>query len=261
MDLNEMLRKVFYVTSVSFGRGTRVGQKAGISATGSRREKAPAEKKARHQRGAGLAPTDLQHVLHRAAVQQTDAPAEWQPLAAAARRSGRCAQPGGRPRRGGPGGGAGRSGGPGGRRRPLLGRRSPRGAASRSGAGAATVLETGVHADLPLIPRERPVDDAALHGLRDPLEALLHPLVRPLFRHRLGGAVQQGLGLQVGAGPGGQAAAADAPHPAAGRPGRTARVVSLRAGPRAQALSRRDRRRREQLLSLTSFRHCWELTD
>ena len=48
-----MLRKVFYVTRVSFGRGTRVGQKAGISATGSRREKAPAEKKARQREEPG----------------------------------------------------------------------------------------------------------------------------------------------------------------------------------------------------------------
>lgn len=43
-------------------------------------------------------------------------------------------------------------------------------------------VEGRVHADLPLAPRERPVNDASLHGLRDPLEALLHPLKRPLLR-------------------------------------------------------------------------------
>lgn len=218
-----------------------MGRKLG-SRPRARAERRHLQKKRPKTRGAGRAPTHLQYVLHRAAVQQTDAPAERQPLASC---SGPCAQPRGRPRRGSPGGGAGRSDGPGGWRRPLLGWRSPRGAASRAGAGAAPVLEAGVHADLPLIPREGPVNDAALHRLRDPLEAVLHPLVRPLFRHCLGGAVQQGLGLQVRAGPGRQAAAADAPHPTAGRPGRTARVVSPRAGPRAQALGRRDWRRRE----------------
>jgi hypothetical protein len=227
------------------------------------RDQAPAEEETGDSRGAGWAPTDLQHVLHGAAVQQTNAPAERQPLtaAAAADRASPGTQAGGRPGRDNPGDRAGRRSGAGGWRRPLLGRRNPHGASRRARAGAATVLEAGVHADLPLIPREGPVDDAALHRLRDPLEALLHPLVCPLFRHRLSGAVQQGLRLQVEAGPGGQAAAADAPHPSAGRPRRTARVVSLWAGPWAQPLCRRDRRRREQLLSLTSFRHCWGLTD
>ena len=100
-----MLRKVFYVTSLSFGRGSGVGQKAGVLAQGLCKEKAPAEEEAGDPREAERTPTDLQHILHGAAVQQTDAPAEGEPLAAtAAGHSSPRAQSGGRPRHGGPGG-------------------------------------------------------------------------------------------------------------------------------------------------------------
>lgn len=81
MDLNEMLRKVFCVTSLSFHRRTGVGQKAGVLAQGLCKEKAPAEEEAGDPRGVKRAPTDLQHILHGAAVQQTDAPVEREPLA------------------------------------------------------------------------------------------------------------------------------------------------------------------------------------
>lgn len=43
-------------------------------------------------------------------------------------------------------------------------------------------VERRVHADLPLAPRERPVNDSSLDGLGDPLETLLYPLKRPLLR-------------------------------------------------------------------------------
>lgn len=54
-------------------------------------------------------------------------------------------------------------------------------------------VEGRVHADLPLAPRERPVNDASLYGLRDPLEALLDPLERPLLRYFSRRDIQQSL--------------------------------------------------------------------
>lgn len=50
-----------------------------------------------------------------------------------------------------------------------------------------------VHADLPLAPRERPVNDSSLYGLRNPLETLLDPLERPLLRYFSGRDIQQRL--------------------------------------------------------------------
>lgn len=55
---------------------------------------------------------------------------------------------------------------------------------------AAGAVERRVHADLPLAPREGPVHDPPLDGLRDPLEALLYSFEGPLFRYCLRGAVQ-----------------------------------------------------------------------
>ncbi|KAL6035992.1 hypothetical protein STEG23_038437 [Scotinomys teguina] len=65
---------------------------------------------------------------------------------------------------------------------------------SSPGRRAAAGVEGRVHADLPLTAGKGPVDDAALHRLRDALEALLHALERPLLRHPARCDVQQGLG-------------------------------------------------------------------
>lgn len=93
--------------------------------------------------------TDLQYVVHAAALQQSDAPAERQPRLVAAL--------------------------------PATSDLLPAG------------VERRVHADLPLAPRERPVHDPSLNGLRDPLEALLYPLKRPLLRDFPRGDVQERL--------------------------------------------------------------------
>lgn len=82
--------------------------------------------------------TDLQYVVHAAALQQSDAPPERQPRLVAAL--------------------------------PATSDLLP------------AVVERRIHADLPFAPRERPVHDPPLYGLRDPLETLLYPLKRPLFR-------------------------------------------------------------------------------
>lgn len=82
--------------------------------------------------------TDLQYVVHAAALQQTDAPSEWQPRVVAALPT-----------------------------TPDL---------------LSACVERRVHTDLTLAPRERPIHDPSLNGLRDPLETLLYPLKRPLLR-------------------------------------------------------------------------------
>lgn len=93
--------------------------------------------------------TDLQYVVHAAALQQSDAPSERQPRLVAAL--------------------------------PATSDLLPAG------------VERRVHADLPLAPRERPVNDPSLDWLRNPLETLLYPLKRPLLRDFPRRDVQEGL--------------------------------------------------------------------
>ena len=56
-------------------------------------------------------------------------------------------------------------------------------------------VERGVHTDLLLASRKRPIHDPPLDGLRDPLEPLLHPLERPLLRDSARRDVEQRLGV------------------------------------------------------------------
>lgn len=51
--------------------------------------------------------------------------------------------------------------------------------------------EGRVHADVALVPRERPEDDPPLHGLRDAVVTLLDPLERDVLGDYLGRDVQE----------------------------------------------------------------------
>lgn len=100
-------------------------------------------------------------------------------------------------------------------------------------------VEGRIHTDLLLAPRERPVYDPPLDGLRDPLEPLLHPLERPLLRDSARRDVEQRFGVvrlpvsrHSRGGPSAAAAARDSSSPL---PLPTRRVV---AGPAAEPLGR-----------------------
>lgn len=58
--------------------------------------------------------------------------------------------------------------------------------------------QAGVHADVPLVPRERPEEDPLLHRLRDPRDPLLDRLEGKVLRHDLGARVQQRVGAAGG---------------------------------------------------------------
>ena len=135
--------------------------------------------------------TDLQYVVHAAALQQSDAPAERQPRLVAAL--------------------------------PATSDLLPAG------------VERRVHADLPLAPRERPVNDPPLNGLRDPLETLLHPLERPLLRDFPRRDVQQGLRVLGFARAAGRRAAAAAAAAAARSPRGPLALPTRRAVSRSTA--------------------------